>query len=81
MTLQGTVVNGAIVSDGMHALPEGALVWIELATSPWQRRWRSWMQNSNDWLANPPDTRHRDIVGTVAIILRTVRIETFRLRV
>jgi len=32
MTLQGTVVNGAIVIDGTQALPEGTRVWIELET-------------------------------------------------
>jgi hypothetical protein len=30
MTLQGTVVNGAIVLDGTPALPEGTRVWVEL---------------------------------------------------
>jgi hypothetical protein len=32
MTLQGTVVNGAIVLDGSPTLPEGARVWVELET-------------------------------------------------
>jgi hypothetical protein len=32
MTLQWTVVNGAIVLDGSPALPEGARVWVELET-------------------------------------------------
>lgn len=31
MTLEGTVVNGAIVLDGTPALPEGARVRVELA--------------------------------------------------
>ena len=31
MTLQGTVVNGAIVLDGSPLLPEGARVRVELA--------------------------------------------------
>ncbi len=31
MTLEGTVVNGAIVLDGAPALPEGARVRVELS--------------------------------------------------
>ena len=50
MTLQGTVVNGAIVIDGTHALPEGARVWIELATA----------DDSDDFTPPPPTETYEE---------------------
>jgi predicted DNA-binding antitoxin AbrB/MazE fold protein len=46
MTLEGTVVNGQIVLDQPHALPEGAKVRVEVrrlsdAQEEWLRRLRS----------------------------------------